>query len=48
MDGNLSVPITYAFLDGSIKKLLSDGHWIEAASGKTFAALYPATEKVIA
>ena len=29
-------------------KLLIDGEWVEAASGKTFETLNPATEEVLA
>jgi acyl-CoA reductase-like NAD-dependent aldehyde dehydrogenase len=29
-------------------KLLIDGEWVEAASGKTFTTLNPATEEVLA
>ena len=35
------------FLNGS-KKMLIDGKWVEAASGKTFATYDPATGEVLA
>jgi aldehyde dehydrogenase (NAD+) len=38
----------HPFLTGQPKRLLIDGKWIEAASGKTFATLDPATGEVLA
>lgn len=38
----------HPFLSGSPKKLLIGGRWVEAASGKTFESVNPATGKVIA
>jgi acyl-CoA reductase-like NAD-dependent aldehyde dehydrogenase len=37
-----------AFLDGPAKKLLIDGEWVDAASGKTFETIDPTTEQVLA
>lgn len=32
-----AIPITsHPFADGSYKKMLIDGHWVDAASGKRF------------
>lgn len=39
---------THPFLDGKTKKLFIGGQWVEAASGKTFATINPATGKVLA
>lgn len=41
-------PTTHPFLDGRPKRLLIDGKWLEAASGKTFATINPATGEVLA
>jgi aldehyde dehydrogenase (NAD+) len=38
----------HPFLDGAVKRLLIDGKWVEAASGKTFDSLNPATGVVLA
>ncbi|SRR5579883_2157037 len=40
-------PEVLAFLDGGAKKLLIDGRWVDAASGKTFATNNPATGEVL-
>lgn len=37
-----------AFLDGTPKKLLIDGKWVQAASGKTFTTVNPSTGKALA
>lgn len=37
-----------AFLRGDAKKLLIDGEWVEAASGKTFPSINPSTGATIA
>src|SRR2546422_11401521 len=37
-----------AFLKGEPKKLFIGGRWVEAASGKTFETLNPATGEVLA
>jgi aldehyde dehydrogenase (NAD+) len=37
-----------AFLDGKPKRMLIDGRWVEAASGKTFESRNPATGEVLA
>jgi len=37
-----------SFLDGKPKRLLIDGKWVEAASGKTFESRNPATGQVLA
>ena len=36
-----------AFLDGGSKRLLIDGQWVEAASGKTFTSTNPSTGEVL-
>ena len=41
-------PTTHPFLDGRPKRMLIDGKWVEAASGKTFATINPATGEVLA
>jgi aldehyde dehydrogenase (NAD+) len=38
----------HSFLDGKTKRLLIDGRWVEAASGKTFASINPATGETLA
>ena len=38
----------HPFLDGKTKRLLIDGKWLEAASGKTFDSINPATGEVLA
>jgi aldehyde dehydrogenase (NAD+) len=40
--------ISHPFLDGKTKRLLIDGKWVEAASGKTFNSINPATGEVLA
>ena len=40
--------MSHPFLDGKTKRLLIDGKWVEAASGKTFASINPATGEVLA
>ena len=35
----------HPFLTGKPKRLFIDGKWVEAASGKTFATLNPATRR---
>ena len=37
---------THPFLDGRPKRMLIDGKRVEAASGKTFATLNPATGEI--
>ena len=37
-----------AFLDGKAKKLLIDGKWVDAASGKTFETINPSNGRVLA
>ena len=41
-------PDVSAFLNSGPKKLLIDGQWVEAASGKTFETINPATGEVLA
>ena len=44
-----AVPITrHPFADGSYKKMLIDGKWVDAASGKTFETFNPATGELLA
>src|SRR5215470_1259609 len=38
----------HPFLDGKTKRLLIDGKWVEAVSGKTFDSINPATGEVLA
>src|ERR1700734_1450040 len=38
----------HRFLDGKAKRMLIDGKWLEAASGKTFESRNPATGELIA
>src|ERR1700678_1436131 len=38
----------HPFLDGKTKRMLIDGKWVEAASGKTFDSINPATGDVLA
>ena len=38
----------HPYADGSYKKMLIDGQWVDAASGKTFETLNPATGEVLA
>ena len=38
----------HPFLDGKPKRMLIDGRWVEAASGKTFATHNPATGELLA
>jgi aldehyde dehydrogenase (NAD+) len=41
-------PTVTAFLDGAPKRLLIDGKWVEAQSGKTFETINPTTGEVLA
>ena len=41
-------PSVEQFVTAPLRKMLIDGKWVEAASGKTFDALDPATGKVLA
>src|SRR4051794_29688226 len=44
-----AIPITrHPYADGSYKKMLIDGKWVEAASGKTFETHNPATGELLA
>jgi aldehyde dehydrogenase (NAD+) len=48
---NVIQPIERArhpFLDGNTKRLLIDGKWVEAVSGRTFDSINPATGEVLA
>jgi aldehyde dehydrogenase (NAD+) len=38
----------HPFLDGKPKRMLIEGKWVEAASGKTFSTLNPSTGEVLA
>lgn len=38
----------HPYLDGKAKRMLIDGKWLEAASGKTFETRNPATGEVLA
>jgi aldehyde dehydrogenase (NAD+) len=38
----------HPYLDGKAKRMLVDGKWLEAASGKTFETRNPATGEVLA
>ena len=39
---------THPFLDGRPKRMLIDGKWVDAASGKTVDSINPATGEVLA
>ena len=41
-------PARHPFLPGKPKRLLIDGKWVEAASGKTFDTLNPSTGAALA
>ena len=43
-----SKPPSHPFLDGKPKRLLIGGEWLEAASGKTFETINPATGRALA
>ena len=44
-----AIPIArHPFADGSCKRMLIDGKWVEAASGKKFETLNPATGELLA
>lgn len=43
-----TTPSHHAFADGGLKRLLIDGHLVEATSGRTFESLNPATGEVLA
>jgi aldehyde dehydrogenase (NAD+) len=44
-----AIPLTrHAYADGSFKKMLIDGKWVEAASGKRFESRNPATGELLA
>ena len=46
---SLAIPITrHPFADGSYKRMLIDGKWVDAASGKKFETLNPATGELLA
>ena len=38
----------HPYLDGKAKRMLIDGKWLEAASGKTFETRNPATGEILA
>src|ERR1700736_1442932 len=38
----------HPFLDGAVKRMLIDGRWVDAASGKTFESRNPATGELLA
>ena len=43
-----AIPITrHPYADGSYKKMLIDGQWVDAASGKKFETLNPATGELL-
>lgn len=43
-----SEPAAPGFLDGEVKRMLIDGRWIEALSGKSFETINPANGQVLA
>src|SRR4051794_1255087 len=43
-----SIPMRPAFLDGRPKRMLINGQWVEAASGKTFDSINPSTGETLA
>ena len=49
METATTIPaLRHPFADGSFKKLLIDGKWVEAASGKRFESRNPATGELLA
>ena len=36
------------YIDGAVKRMLIDGRWVDAASGKTFSSVNPATREELA
>src|SRR3546814_16951775 len=40
--------LKHPYLDGRVKRMLIDGKWVDAASGKTFESHNPATGQVLA
>jgi aldehyde dehydrogenase (NAD+) len=49
METTRAIPAsTHAFADGSFKKMLIDGQWVESASGKRFETRNPATGDLLA
>ena len=42
------IPMRPAFLDGRPKRMLINGQWVEAASGKTFDTINPSTGETLA
>jgi hypothetical protein len=43
-----TIPLTrHRYADGSFKKMLIDGQWVAAASGKTFESRNPATGELL-
>lgn len=46
---SLAIPVTrHPFADGSSKRILIDVKWVDAASGKKFETLNPATGELLA
>ena len=44
-----AIPMTrHPYADGSYKKMLIDGKWVDAASGKKFETFNPATGELLA
>ena len=44
-----TIPLArHPYADGAFKRMLIDGKWVEAASGKTFTTVDPATEEPLA
>ena len=43
-----TLSVRHAFADGTFKKILIDGKWVEAASGKRFETRNPATGELLA
>jgi aldehyde dehydrogenase (NAD+) len=41
-------PSRHPFLDGRAKRMLIDGKWVEAATGKTFETINPSTGEILA
>ena len=48
MGGSLVTFPTRPFLDGTVKTLMIGGQWVDAAAGRAFGSLNPATGQVLA
>lgn len=48
MQTSIALDHSHPFLDGKPKRMLINGSWVDAASGKTFTSYNPSTGKVLA